>query len=225
MRVQLPARLRCVCEKREDEPLANNGPRARRRTYLDRSTPYFDVTLPVPSSAASSEIGVKPAACATGDALAPGLNTDGPATATLAKRQRLAAPLAARVAAGFLRMYLCLGPGCVDEARVMLESISDDFDVGTRQQHGQTDGAMRAMESTKAIKTIEAMKVIEAVKATKPTVPRAAKDAWSAARGAPFGQRRALSVGARHRAGEISMQRCRARVRVAHWMRPPIRQP
>lgn len=157
--------------------MANNGPRARRRTYLDRSTPYFDVTLPVPSSAARSEIGVKPAACATGGALAPELNTTSPATAPLAKRQRLAAPLAARVTTRFLRIYLPLSPGCVDEEHVILESISDDFDVGTRRQHGQTDVAMRAMESTKAIKTIEAMKVIEAVKATKPTAPRAAKDA------------------------------------------------
>ena len=109
--------------------------------------------------------------------MAPELNTTSPATAPLAKRQRLAAPLAARVTTRFLRIYLPLSPGCVDEEHVILESISDDFDVGTRRQHGQTDVAMRAMESTKAIKTIEAMKVIEAVKATKPTAPRAAKDA------------------------------------------------
>lgn len=43
--------------------------------YLDKSTPYFDVPLPDPSSAASNDTLPSPAACATLSALAPELNT------------------------------------------------------------------------------------------------------------------------------------------------------
>ena len=45
----------------------------------------------------------RPAACATGSALAPELNTTLAEVATLVKRQLLAAPLATRVMLPFLR--------------------------------------------------------------------------------------------------------------------------
>ena len=53
---------------------------------MDRSMPYLDVPLPKPSSAASSDTLVRPAACATLSAFAPELNTTGPAVDALAKR-------------------------------------------------------------------------------------------------------------------------------------------
>ena len=57
------------------------------QTYFERSIAYFDVPLPDPSSAASSDTLASPPACATLSALAPELNTTGPATVALAKRQ------------------------------------------------------------------------------------------------------------------------------------------
>src|SRR5256885_11692624 len=66
-------------------------------TYFDRSRRYLDVPLPEPSSAATTEMLARPAACATGRALPPELNTTLADVATLVKRQLLAAPLAERV--------------------------------------------------------------------------------------------------------------------------------